>query len=353
MRALTVQPLKAGSARLEAAPEPAKAANTLLVQTLAIGVCGTDREILAGRYGEAPRPSQRLILGHESLGRVLAAPRGTGFAPGDLVVGIVRRPDPEPCTACAGGEYDMCRNGLYTERGIKGANGYGADRFTLDPRFAIRVASDLGACGVLLEPASVVAKAWEHLEHIGRRSRTWRPRSLLVAGAGPVGLLAAMMGRQRGLETHVFDRLAEGPKPRLVAALGATYHHGDLRACPGLGADVIIECTGAASVIAPLLQRPGRDGLICLLGVSAPGEPGSFDIGGFNRRAVLGNDVVFGSVNANRGHYEQAAVALAKADPTWLGALISRRVPIEAWPQAFERRPDDVKVILDFALDRL
>jgi threonine dehydrogenase-like Zn-dependent dehydrogenase len=353
LRAVTVAPGQVNSARLEEAPEPDPGADALLVQTLAIGVCGTDREILAGHYGEAPPSQSRLILGHESLGRVLAAPANAALKPGDLVAGIVRRPDPVPCAACAGGEYDMCRNGLYTEHGIKGAPGYGAERFLLEGDFAVGLDSGLGVAGVLLEPASIVAKAWSHIDHIGRRTSTWRPRTLLVTGAGPVGLLAALVGRLAGLETHVFDRVVRGPKPQLVADLGATYHHGDLASCPGLSADVVIECTGAAPVIGVLLARPGRDGVICLLGVSSAGHPVAFDLGRFNRRTVLGNDVVFGSVNANRAHYESAAKMLAAADPAWLRRLITRRVPLSNWAEAFELRPDDVKVVLDFALGEL
>lgn len=353
MRGVTVLPGKANSARLEDLPEPKLGPNALLVQALAIGVCGTDREILAGRYGDAPPSQARLVLGHESLGRVLAAPADAVLKPGDLVAGIVRRPDPVPCEACAGGEYDMCRNGLYTERGIKGAPGYGVERFALDGDFAVRLDLGLGAAGVLLEPASIVAKAWAHIEHIGRRTSTWRPRTLLVTGAGPVGLLAALMGRLQGLETHVFDQVTRGPKPQLVSDLGATYHHGDLASCQGLSADIVIECTGADPVIGILLARPGRDGVICLLGVSSSGHPVAFDLGRFNRRAVLGNDVVFGSVNANRTHYEAAARMLAAADKSWLRRLITRRVPLDRWAEAFERRPDDVKVVLDFALDEL
>src|SRR5262249_12280006 len=157
--------------------------------------------------------SQRLVLGHESLGMVEAAPAGTGFARGDLVVGIVRRPDPVPCPACAVGECDMCRNGRYVERGIKERNGYGAEPIRLEPEFAIKVSADLGDLGVLVEPTSIVAKAWDHTERVGKRTRSFAPRVLAVTGAGPVGLLAALLGKQRGLELHVFDRSAEGLKP--------------------------------------------------------------------------------------------------------------------------------------------
>ena len=136
MRALTVRPGTAGSAQLEEVPESDSGDGPVLVRTLAIGICGTDVEIVAGRYGWAPPGRDRLILGHESLGRVEQAPAGGPLAPGDLVVGIVRRPDPVPCLACAAGEWDMCRNGLYTERGIKERDGYCAERFRSEPDYA-------------------------------------------------------------------------------------------------------------------------------------------------------------------------------------------------------------------------
>src|SRR5215211_7180125 len=106
MRAITVRPGQAGSDRLDDVDEPAAGEGDLLVQTLAVGVCGTDLEISRGEYGWAPPGRDRLVLGHESLGRVLEAPAGGDLAAGDLVVGIVRRPDPEPCVSCAAGEWD-------------------------------------------------------------------------------------------------------------------------------------------------------------------------------------------------------------------------------------------------------
>ena len=351
MRAITVKPGEAGSVRLDERPDPEAPEGAILVEAVALGVCGTDMEIIAGDYGWAPEGEERLILGHESLGRVASAPQGCGLAKGDLVVGIVRRPDPVPCAACAGGEWDMCLNGLYTEHGIKQVNGYGAERYALEPDFAVKVDPALGILGVLLEPTSVVAKAWDHTRRIGARSRTWKPARVLVTGAGPVGLLAAMIGRQQDLEVHVLDRVDSGPKPRLAADLGATYHSGPLSVINDLEPEVIIECTGADEVVMQAILAGGRDSVVCLAGVSSGGHKVYFDVGGFNRTAVLGNDVVFGSVNANRAHYEAAAAALAAADKPWLSRLISRRVPLDRWREAFTRRPDDVKVVIDFGRD--
>jgi glucose 1-dehydrogenase len=346
MRALTVEPGVANSIELADVSPPPAGDGDVLVRALALGICGTDREIIAGEYGAPPPGARHLILGHESLGRVEEAPQDSGFALGDLVVGIVRRPDPVPCAACAIGEWDMCRNGLDTERGIKERNGYGAEQFRIERDFAVKLDPALGLLGVLLEPASVVAKAWDQVERIGSRTQSWQPRVALITGAGPVGLLAALLGAQRGLELHILDRNTRGPKPDLARALGATYHDGDLGK---LAPDVVIECTGAGEVVLDAMRRTAPQGIVCLAGVSSGGHKLKFDVGDLNRNMVLENDVVFGSVNANRRHYAAAAAALAKADKDWLARLITRKVPLSRWREAFEPRADDVKVALDFA----
>ncbi len=345
MRALTVIPGQAGSAQLTEVPEPPPEDGPILVQGLALGVCGTDLEIVGGEYGWAPPGRDRLVLGHESLGRVLEAPGGSGFAEGDLVVGIVRHPDPVPCHNCAVGEWDMCRNGRYTEHGIKQRDGFCSERYRLEPAHAVRLDPDLGRVGVLMEPASILAKAWEHIEAIGGRAR-WAPRRVLVTGAGPIGLLAALMGVQRGLEVSVLDQVTDGPKPGLVRDLGATYLSGPIeQACED--ADVIIECTGVGQLILDAMRCSAPNGIVCLTGVSSGKRPLSLDVASLNRTMVLENDVVFGSVNANRRHYEAAAQALLRADRPWLERLITRRVPLDRWAEALTRQPDDVKAVID------
>lgn len=346
MRALTVLAGQPDSLTVVDVPEPEPGPNELFVEGLAVGVCGTDREIAAAEYGEAPPGEDRLIIGHESLGRVVTAPEGSGFQPGDQVVGVVRRPDPVPCGACAQGSFDMCRNGRYTERGIKGINGYASQRWTVPVDYAIAVPAELGELAILVEPASVLAKAWDQVQAVG--SRSWfEPRTVLVTGAGPIGLLAAMFGAQRGMDVHVLDRVTEGVKPQLVAELGATYHsEGIAELAEHLEPDVVIEATGAPSIVGEAMTITGPYGIVCVTGVSTPGKTTPVDLGAINREIVLDNDVVIGSVNANRGHYATAAQALAAADPAWLTKLISRRVPLEDYAAAFEPQDGDVKVVI-------
>ena len=347
MRALTVIPGRADSGAVVEMPEPPEQDGPVLVRTLAVGVCGTDTEILAGAYGWAPAGEERLILGHESLGEVLEAPAGSGFRRGDLVAGVVRRPDPEPCLACGAGEWDMCRNGRYTERGIKQRHGFAAERFRIEPEFLVPIDPALGALGVLMEPASILAKAWEHIERIGLRAR-WAPRSLLVTGAGPIGLLAAMIGAQRGMEVHVLAR-REGIQAEAVRALGARFYTGRIADLP-FHPDVVLECTGVPELVMDAALQLAPAGICCLAGVSAGAKRIETDAGTLERQMVLGNTVLFGIVNANMRHYRAAAEALARADRGWLGRLVTRRERLEDWRSAVTRRPDDIKTVIDFTL---
>jgi threonine dehydrogenase-like Zn-dependent dehydrogenase len=340
MRAMTVIPGRPDSAELSELPEPEAKDGELLVEPLYLGVCGTDREILDGAHGEPPPGHERLVLGHELLGRV----KDTGR----LVAGIVRRPDPVPCACCARGEWDMCRNGRYTERGIKALDGYGAELVTIEEDFAIPVPDELGTLGVLTEPSSILAKAWEQIDRIATRACSVHER-VLVTGAGPIGLLAALMGVQRELEVHVLDRATEGVKPETVQALGAEYHTGEItEVSKQCDPDIVVECTGVAELVAGAMQHTAPGAIVCLTGVAASRSL-SVDVGALNNELVLENDVVFGSVNANRRHFEQAVAALQAADPDWLRRLITRTVPLERWQDALEKGDDDIKVVVDFS----
>ncbi len=345
MRAVTVSPGSPGSARLDQVAEPGVELGSVLVEGLAVGVCGTDVEIAGGLYGWPPPGRERLILGHESLGRVVD-PGPSGFAVGDHVVGIVRRPDPVPCPNCAVGEWDMCSNGGYTERGIKQVDGFMADRWRIEPEYAVKVDKSLGVLGVLLEPTTVVAKAWEHIAAIGRRS-FWDPATVLVIGAGPIGLLAALIGVQYGRDVHVLDRVTSGLKPELVRALGATYHTGAISEI-GCNPDIVVECTGVPPLIRDAAEAVAPGGIVCLTGVGAPFTPQG-RLTSLATDTVLKNLVLFGSVNANRRHYYRAAQVLARADRAWLEQLLTRRVGADEFEQALEREPDDIKVVIEFA----
>jgi len=336
MRGLTI---RTGGAEvtLQELAEPAAGAGVLLVDGVALGVCGTDRWLLARGPHRLPAGRDRMVLGHESLGRVRAAPAGSSFAPGDLVTGLVRRPDPLPCRCCAAGELDICLNGRYTERGIVGADGYGAQRYLLGEEYAVGVSPQLGLAGVLVEPTSIVAKAWERLD----ASVRWPQGRALVLGAGPIGLLAALLAQQRGYEVHVVDRVTGGPKVGQVRALGATYHRGvgDLEG----EFDAVLECSG--ELAADAIAATARGGSLCFVAGAHGGAVSTIELAALTG-ALIGNRTLTGVVSSNRRHFEAAHSALQKADRDWLDELLTAVVPLDNYAAAFNGGPDTIKAVI-------
>lgn len=356
MKALTITPGVASSARLVELPRPQPGPGEVLVRTLEVGICGTDRELNAGSYGEAPPGASHLVIGHECLGEVAAVGEGAvGFAPGDLVVPTVRRPD--GCPNCQAGEWDMCLWGGYTERGIKGRHGFTAEYFAEEPPYLVKLPPELRAFGVLLEPLSIVEKAISQALRIQERL-LWRPSQALVLGVGPIGLLATALLRLRGLKTWA---LATSPrqslKARLAQEVGADYLEARQAPLEQLGKsaigggnlDLIIEATGASSVAFGAMAALGTNGVLALTGVSAGHLRLEVPADALNLSLVLGNKVVFGSVNANRSHFFAGVRHLAEIEnrwPGWLARLITRRLPMEAFAQALKPSPDDIKTVL-------
>lgn len=344
MRGLIIESAEAG-ARLELAklPEPVPEDGDLLVEGLALGVCGTDRSLLARGLRRSPA-GQRMVVGHESLGRVVHAPSGSSFRPGDLVTGLVRRPDPEPCPNCANGDPDICLNGNFTERGIKASDGYGAERYLLGEDYAVAVNAQLGLTGVLFEPTSIVAKAWERLDAAARRPGDGRS---LILGAGPIGLLAALLATQRGYETHVVDRVSGGPKVSRVRALGATYHRGT----DGLTGrfDAIVECTGELVGEAIAAMAPG--GALCLVAGGHRGSVPDIELSALSAAMTGGNRTITGISSSHRRHFEAGAAALSEADRDWLVGLLTTTTSLEDYAAAFESGPDTIKSVIRLTAD--
>jgi threonine dehydrogenase-like Zn-dependent dehydrogenase len=356
MRAVTVTPGQARSLVLRDVPDVQAAPGQAVVKVLQAGLCGTDAEITAGLYGAAPPGSPYLVLGHENLGRVESAPTGSSPAPGDLVVCTVRRPCPEACLPCRSGQNDMCLTGNYRERGIQALHGFMSERYADDPAYLVPVPPRLRPIAVLAEPMTVGQKVLEQTYRIQQRM-SWHPRQAVVLGAGPVGLLAAAAMRLRGLEVTVASREEEGSaREALLREAGIGYvstASAPLEELPRrLGAiDLVLEATGASSVVAPALGLLGRNGVCVLASVTEVGRKREIDLGTWNRQMVLGNRLVFGTVNAARRHFEAAVRDLDACEarlPGWMSRLVTRRLPFTEAARALKREPDDIKTVLDF-----
>ncbi len=359
MRALAVVPGTPHSLHLRNdTPEPAVGENDALVRVLEAGVCGTDVEIHEGLYGEAPAGSRFLILGHENLGVVETAPPDSHVRPGDLVVATVRRPCPEACRPCAMSQNDMCVTGNFRERGIRGLHGFMSERYAESPAYLVKLAPHLRPFAVLLEPMSVVQKGIDHAYRIQQRM-AWEPRTAVVLGAGPVGILAAASLRLRGLEVTIAAREPEDcPRAHLLREAGLDYVSTAVTPLEDLPRrvgriDLVFEATGATPVILPAMRMLGPDGVCILSSVTGGSQKVEVDVAEWNREMVLGNRVAFGTVNAGRGHFESGARDLEICEariPGWLGRLITRRIPFMDLKDVsvLKRRPEDIKTVLVF-----
>jgi threonine dehydrogenase-like Zn-dependent dehydrogenase len=357
MKAVVVTPRKEGSGRVQEVPTPEPSPEQALVEVTEVGVCGTDLEILNGLYGEAPPGDDYLVIGHENFGRIVSAPQGSGLEEGDHVVSIVRRPDPVPCPQCAAGEFDMCSNGQYTERGIKGLHGFMSEYYVEVPEYIVKLPPALADIGVLIEPLTVVEKGVIQSEEIQRRM-TWSPKEAIVTGAGPIGLMATLLLRSRGYDVYTLDIVEhDSLRAQIVKACGAEYVKGDEEPLVKLadrigGIDLIVEATAVASLVFDAIDAVGPNGVVCLTGVSAGARQLEIPADKLNLEMVLDNKVVFGTVNANRRYFTAAVEDLTKFEELWPGLcerIITRRVPVESFEEALVPREGlDVKSTVSF-----
>ncbi len=367
MRAIAVFPARR-EVKLIDHPEPRIASPTeVKLRMLEIGVCGTDREIVAFQYGMPPPGSEYLVLGHESLGEVIEVGAAvTRVKPGDLVVTMVRRPCPHPgCLACSVGRQDFCYTGDFTERGIKGAHGFATELVVDDEATMSVVPRELREVAVLTEPLTIAEKAITQAWQLQQRLPWARPSGphgepgschrAVVLGTGPVGLLGALVLANTGFETTVYSR-ASGPhdKARLVKAFGATFVAAETTTLHRLAEqvgniDLVFEATGASRVSFELMEYLGTNGVFIFTGVPGRRAPIELDSDLIMRNLVLKNQVVFGTVNADRDAFGAAIRDLGTFMARWPGAvrgLITARVPIENARDLLLGEPGGIKNVI-------
>jgi threonine dehydrogenase-like Zn-dependent dehydrogenase len=342
-------------------PAPARRSERdVTVRIREVGICGTDRDIAGFQYGIPAQGTDRLVLGHEALGEVVEVGSGVRtVAPGDLVALTVRRPcDDAGCVACRAGRQDFCISGGFTERGIKGADGFMTDLVVEEERYLARVPRALVEVGVLIEPLSVSAKAAVDLDAILRRY-PWEPLGLraLVLGAGPIGLLSAMMLVSRNAKTFMYSReAADGDRAALARSFGAEYISAGDTPLSKLPArvgwvDIIFEAVGTAKVAFGTLGALAPNGVFIMSGFPSAHAPIEIDLDGIMRDIVLKNQVLFGTVNASRGAFEAAVRQLEQfmgLFPAAVRSLITHRAKLEDVPELL-RRPSGIKQVVDLA----
>ncbi len=350
MKAIAVFPGKPNTVHLAEMPKPSldevPNGRGVLVKVLRVGVDGTDKEINAADYGNAPQGYEFLVIGHESFGQVEAVGSNVvEVKPGDFVVATVRRPGSSIYDLI--GTNDMTTDDTYFERGINLRHGYMSEYYVDDAEFIVKIPQGLKEVGVLLEPTTVVEKGIAQAYEIQRRLRVWRPRRAAVMGAGTIGLLATLVLRLRGLQVTTFGL---NPKPYLnsdlIEAIGATYQSTKemsiLEGAKEYGPfDIIFEATGFSPVVFESMQALGKNGVLVLSSVTGGDRKIEVPADKINLNFVLGNKVMVGTVNANREYFEMGVKDMAQAEaeyPGWLTRLLTHPVKgLENYRELFEK----------------
>lgn len=354
--------------RIAEIPEPKIETPTQVkVRVMQVGICGTDREEVSGGRADAPKGEHELVIGHEMLGRVVEVGQEVKTLKAqDLVVIMVRRPC-NVCEPCKKGCSDMCSSGLYTERGIKERNGFDTEFVVDEEKYMIKVPNSIPSIAVLTEPTTVVEKAIDHACRLQTARlpvdpdpKKWLQGKLaLVAGLGPIGLLAALVLRLRGARVLGMDIVEPDTlRPKLLEAMGGHYIQSNNKSMDETikthgYMDLIIEAAGIPKLDFELIELLGINGVYVLTGVASDNHPLNVDAGHLMRELVLKNQVIFGSVNAGKEHFKQAVIDLEDAQKKWPGLveqLITSKTPFNDYSKVLlNRGPNEIKAVLEWS----
>ncbi len=367
MKAISIVP-GTPSVHLADVAEPSIAApDEVKLRVVRVGICGTDREEVSGGRADAPDGKTELVIGHEMMGQVVEVGSAVKrVQPGDLAVFTVRRGCGK-CLPCIMNRPDMCLTGQYRERGIKGLDGYETELIVDKEQYVVRIPPALGSVGVLCEPLSVAEKAIDEAVRLQTARLPDAPanpdwlhgRRCLVAGLGPIGLLAALILRLRGATVYGLDVVdAASTRPQWLNHIGGSYIDGR-QVTPDhvddqIGSvELIFESTGVASLEFNLLDALGPSGLYVLTGIPGGDRPLELDGAQLIRELVLDNQLMVGSVNAARDHYQMAVDDLETAGLLWgdhVAKLITHHFGYADFQAAFAlNTPDAIKVVIEWA----
>lgn len=363
MKAIAIIPGQK-NAFLTERPEPSvQAPDEIKLKILQVGICGTDREEVEGGRADPPPGSKELVIGHENFGRVVE----TGSAVkavkvGDYAMFSVRR-DCEPCIC--GHHNDMCFKGEYTERGIKGRDGYQVEYAVDKERYIIPIPEAIKHIGVLAEPMSVSEKAVNESVRIqsaripGAKEETWlKDKQVLVAGLGPIGLLGAFILRLRGAKVLGLDIVDENTiRPSVLKEIGGIYVDGrkvntlDLDDKFGQ-IDMIFEATGVPRLEFELIDALGINGIYVLTGIPGGERPLTITGAPLIQQMVLKNQLLLGSVNASIEDFKRGIEELTEASEKFgdaISKVITEYVPVDHFHEAFERHDaNEIKTVVEW-----
>ncbi|MBM3822264.1 MAG: zinc-binding dehydrogenase [Verrucomicrobia bacterium] len=367
MRAVGVVPSRKEVRLIDHAHPQVLSGHEVKVRALEVGICGTDREICTFVYGSPPHGHDYLVLGHESLGCVLeVGDQVTRFKPGDLVVPSVRRPcEHIHCLSCQNDRQDFCWTGDFTERGIKMTHGFMTEFYVDYEKYFTYAPPELREVAVLVEPLTVAEKGMEQLWKVQERL-PWLPsgapssarglgKNAVVLGAGPVGILGAMLFKSQGFNTTVYSRSRKpNRKAELVESFGVPYLSSEEVSVEELAErvgniDVVYEAVGKADISFNVLRVLGMNGAFIFTGIPGPHAPIPVQGDATMKNIVLKNQVMIGTVNADRAAFESAIANLGifmKRWPDSVRAVITGRHGIDDFEKLLLGKAVGIKNII-------
>ncbi|TMV48987.1 glucose dehydrogenase [Paenibacillus mesophilus] len=350
----------------------------VLIRVLSVGLDGTDREIVRDRYGVLPEGAEQMVIGHELLGVIEQAGPESGLTRGELATALVRRPCGDAaCAACRHGQQDYCQSGAYTERGIRGADGFLSEYVVEQARYVVPIPAVCAPYGVLVEPQSIVEKVCSQIAIVQQRVK-WEPRTALITGSGPLGILTALTCRTMGLDTHVWSRSGDDSvNASLIRRCGAFYHEAkddggtalpdtqppgaeDRHFTSGLQQfaesqdirpDIIWECSGHTPLAFESIQLLNPNGVLAILGVTSGSRRLHIPCDLLNQEMVLKNKCIIGSVNASRADFVTGIRRLQEMErdfPGLLDSMMTDRLAMAQVPE-LDFSSVAVKAVVDLA----
>jgi threonine dehydrogenase-like Zn-dependent dehydrogenase len=181
----------------------------------------------------------------------------------------------------------------------------------------------------------------------------WKPTKAFVAGAGPLGLLATIILRLRGLEVYtVATRTRESLKAQIVESVGGNYVNVLETPIRDIQEkfDVVLEATGRVDITLESLELMGENSVLCVLGIYREMRACQ-EFGKVLTNMVLGNRLMFGSVSSNKTHFERGIQDMKDVRKEFgrvLGRILTKRLELEEFKQAFEPERENIKTMICF-----
>ncbi len=366
---------KSGVHEFEIPKPEIEEADEVLVRVKEVGVDGTDFNMVRYNLQDMAKGRNEMVMGHEMTGVVAAVGNSVkSLSPGDTVTITVRRGCGQ-CHPCLHNQSDMCMTGLYTERGIHKRDGFLTQFSVEQEQYIVKVPPKLTKLAVFTEPLSIAEKGIEQLRTIQSRlpwtcphpehgflSPNWGEcKTALVVGAGPLGLLATAILRLAEVFTYVSDIVDEdSPKVHLVKHMGANYINARNKkpneivelCCSTTGKlDIIFEASGAAETAVKLIPHMSRSSIYVMTGIPRGDFDIQLDAAELVRQVVRYNQVIAGSVNSNRSHFEMALKDIPKINSKFGGMLeemITHRFKLSGSKEAFAPSdPGHIKTVIE------